>query len=319
MNWVYQGNIAGWISVLGFRSSLSLPFRSLTGRVGISARYRIPDPLDLWRRALDRVSALYSMIGKFLLFNRQRSPQCLHHTLNEFSALMRQQVPEPCWDQRVARRRTLHDPCLSPVRLQRRELASRSSGGAQWLAARLTNSPITPNQISMLSVGWAALGSALLSWNPGWPAFIAAAVCVQQRLLCNLLDGMVAIEGGKSSATGTLFNEVPDRLSDALFLAARLPCGLSVAGLAGGAPRRPHRLRSSFGRRARSATKFRGILPKQRRMAVLTVALLVQAIEDSLWGSRVSLMAAAIIIVLGSLATYLSRTRRIAKLLQTPS
>jgi hypothetical protein len=54
-------------------------------------------------------------------------------------------------------------------------------------------------------------------------------------------------------------------------------------------------------------------------MAVLTVALLVQAIEDSLWGSRVSLMAAAIIIVLGSLATCLSRTWRIAKLLQTPS
>jgi hypothetical protein len=104
MNWVYQGNIARWIRVLGFRSSVSLPFRSLTGRVGISARYRIPGPLDLWRRALDWVSALYSMIGKFLLFNRQRSPQCLHHTLNEFSALMRQQVPEPCWDQRVARR-----------------------------------------------------------------------------------------------------------------------------------------------------------------------------------------------------------------------
>jgi phosphatidylglycerophosphate synthase len=293
-----------------------MPLRTTSG----PARYRIPDPLDLWRWALDWVSALYSMIGKFLPFNRQRSPQGLHHTLNEFSALMRQQVPQPCWDQRVARRRTLHDPCLSPVRLQRRELASRSSGGAQWLAARLTNSPVTPNQISMLSVGWAALGSALLSWNPGWPAFIAAAVCVQQRLLCNLLDGMVAIEGGKSSATGTLFNEVPDRLSDALFLvplgypagypwlgwlAALLAVLTAFVRVLGGALGQPQ--------------NFGGILPKQRRMAVLTVALLVQAIEDSLWGSRVSLMAAAIIIVLGSLATCLSRTRRIAKLLQTPS
>jgi hypothetical protein len=209
-----QGNIARWIRVLGFLSSGSLPFRPLTGRVGISARYRIPDPLDLWRRALDCVSALYSMIGKLLLFNRQRSPQCLHHTLNEFSALMRQQGPELCSDQRVARRprsagrqqggpSQLHEPIphepipnarLSPVRLQRRELASRSSDWAQWLTAHLTNSPITPNQISMLSVGWAAMGSALLSWNPGWPAFIAAAVCVQQRLLCNLLDGMVALK-----------------------------------------------------------------------------------------------------------------------------
>jgi phosphatidylglycerophosphate synthase len=280
------------------------------------------------------------MIGKFLLFNRQRSPQCLHHTLNEFSALMRQQGPELCSDQRVARRprsagrqqggpSQLHEPIphepipnarLSPVRLQRRELASRSSDWAQWLTACLTNSPITPNQISMLSVGWAALGSALLSWNPEWPAFIAAAVCVQQRLLCNLLDGMVAIEGGKSSATGALFNEVPDRLSDALFLvplgylagypwlgwlAALLAVLTAFVRVLGGALGQPQ--------------NFGGILPKQRRMAVLTVALLVQAIEDSLWGSRVSLMAAAIIIVLGSLATCLSRTRRIAKLLQTPS
>jgi hypothetical protein len=41
---------------------------------------------------------------------------------------------------------------------------------------------------------------------------------------------------------------------------------------------------------------FGGILPKQRWQAVLTVALLVQAIEDALWGSRVSLLAAAIMI-----------------------
>ena len=245
-------------------------------------------------------------------------PRSSHHALNEFGALMRQQVPEPSWDQRVARRP--RSPCLSPARLQRRDLASRSSDWAQWLAARLTNSRITANQISVLSVGWAALGSALLSWNPAWPAFIAAAVCVQHRLLCNLLDGMVAIEGGKSSATGALFNEVPDRLSDALFLvplgypagypwlgwlAALLAVLTAFVRVLGGALGQPQ--------------NFGGILPKQRRMAVLTVALLVAAIEDRLWGSRVSLLAAAIIIVLGSLATCFSRTRRIAKLLQTPS
>src|SRR5271167_4983153 len=100
----------------------------------------------------------------------------------------------------------------------RRPLASRSSGWAQYLAARLTATRVTPNQISLLSIAWAALGGALLWWCPGWPAFVAAAVCVQLRLLCNLLDGMVAIEGGKSTATGALFNEVPDRLADPLFL-----------------------------------------------------------------------------------------------------
>ncbi len=51
-------------------------------------------------------------------------------------------------------------------------------------------------------------------------------------------------------------------------------------------------------------------------MAVLTVALLVQAIEGGLWGSRVSLLAAAIIITVGSLATCVSRTIKIARRLE---
>jgi len=64
---------------------------------------------------------------------------------------------------------------------------------------------------------------------------------------------------------------------------------------------------------------FGGILPKQRRMAGLTVALLVQAIEDALWGSHVSLLAAAIIITFGSLATCISRTIKIAGRLEAAS
>jgi phosphatidylglycerophosphate synthase len=186
----------------------------------------------------------------------------------------------------------------------RRPLASRSSGWAQYLAARLTATRVTPNQISLLSIAWAALVGALLSWSPGWPAFIAATVCVQLRLVCNLLDGLVAIEGGKSTATGALFNEIPDRLADALFLvplgyasgypwlgwlAALLAVLTAYVRVLGGALGQPQ--------------NFGGTLPKQRRMAVLTVALLVQAIEDALWGSRVSLLAAAIIITIGSLAT----------------
>ena len=64
---------------------------------------------------------------------------------------------------------------------------------------------------------------------------------------------------------------------------------------------------------------FGGSLPKQRRMAVLTIALPVQAIEDALWGSRVSLLAAAIIIVIGGLATGISRTIGIARRLEEAS
>ena len=168
----------------------------------------------------------------------------------------------------------------------RRPLASRSYGWAQYVAARLTGigTQVTPNQISLLSIAWAVLGGAVLWWSPGQPAFIAAAVCVQLRLLCNLLDGMVAIEGRKSTAIGALFNEIPDRLADPLFL---VPLGYAagypwlgwlaalLAVLTG----------PCLGRLARPAAGLWRALPKQRRMAVLTVALLIQAIADALWAA----------------------------------
>jgi len=38
--------------------------------------------------------------------------------------------------------------------------------------------------------------------------------------LCNLLDGMVAIEHGKQSQLGVLYNELPDRVSDSVLFVA---------------------------------------------------------------------------------------------------
>ena len=46
------------------------------------------------------------------------------------------------------------------------------------------------------------------------------AMCIQLRLLCNMLDGMVAIEVGKKSKVGVLYNEIPDRVADSLFIVA---------------------------------------------------------------------------------------------------
>src|SRR5215469_8806247 len=200
------------------------------------------------------------------------------------------------------------------VQLERRPLASRSSGWALWLAARLTKSQITPNQISLLSIAWAVLGGALLLWGVGWLAWIGTAACVQLRLLCNLLDGMVAIEGGKSTATGVLFNEIPDRLADTLFL---VPLGFAIGhpwlgwlmALLAVLTAYVRVLGGALGQQQ----DFGGILPKQRRMAVLTVALLIQAVEYGLRGSRTSLLLGALVIILGSLMTCVSRTIGIAE------
>jgi phosphatidylglycerophosphate synthase len=103
----------------------------------------------------------------------------------------------------------MNNETVGTLHLDRRPLASRSTGRARWLAERLTRSRITPDQISVLSVAWAALGGASLFWAAGWPAFVVTAVCV---------DGMVAIEAGKSTPAGALFNEMLDPLADARFL-----------------------------------------------------------------------------------------------------
>src|SRR5215470_7339376 len=102
--------------------------------------------------------------------------------------------------------------------LARRPISARSSAWAQWLAAQLAATPLTPNQISRLSLVFSIAGGILIAWGAGWPCWLGAAICAQLRLLCNLLDGMVAIEGHKASRLGSFYNDLPDRLSDAALL-----------------------------------------------------------------------------------------------------
>ena len=65
---------------------------------------------------------------------------------------------------------------------------------------------------------FAAIGGLLIFFIDHWLAWLVAAACVQLRLVCNLLDGMVAIEGGRKSKVGAIYNEFPDRIADTLFL-----------------------------------------------------------------------------------------------------
>src|SRR5579862_8808000 len=109
---------------------------------------------------------------------------------------------------------------MSDAESNRRPIAARGSGWARRLAAALARSAVTPNQISVASVGFAAAGAALLVCRPNWAGLLFAAVCIQLRLVCNLIDGMVAVEGGKQSALGKVYNEFPDRIADSLLLVA---------------------------------------------------------------------------------------------------
>src|SRR5206468_6047575 len=102
------------------------------------------------------------------------------------------------------------------------------------IARGLARLGFRPNTISILSVvcaGFAAT-SLMFTANTGtvWRIilFILAAVFIQLRLLCNLFDGMVAVEGGFQTKSGEIFNELPDRFADVFIL---LGAGYSLPAL----------------------------------------------------------------------------------------
>jgi phosphatidylglycerophosphate synthase len=90
---------------------------------------------------------------------------------------------------------------------------------------------VRPNAISAGSgVFAAAAGGYLLLTNlvtGHWSRaglLLGAIVGIQLRLLCNLFDGMVAIEEGRKTPSGAIFNELPDRFADAF-----IPVGAGYA------------------------------------------------------------------------------------------
>lgn len=203
------------------------------------------------------------------------------------------------------------------VQGHRRPLKSRGTGWARALAAALARSPVTPDQISAASVLFAAAGAALLLCWPTPAGLVLVAACVQMRLLCNLLDGMVAVEGGKGSATGALWNELPDRLADSLFLvpfgyAAGWPWLGWLAALLAMATAYVRVTGGALG----LAQDFRGPQAKPHRMAVMTLGCLAAAVELLLAGSGHALGVALAVIAVGSAWTCLARTAAIARQLR---
>jgi phosphatidylglycerophosphate synthase len=201
--------------------------------------------------------------------------------------------------------------------VNRRPIAARSSRWAGRAAASLAAGNITPNQISVASALFAVAGAALLVWVPQVWALVVCAACIQARLICNLLDGMVAIEGGKKSPVGALYNEFPDRVADSVLIvalgyAAGMPW-LGWLGALGAALTAYVRL---FGGAIGLAQDFRGPFAKQQRMAVMTAGCVIAAVELAMNGTRWSLLIAAAIIAAGSLLTCATRTAAIVRQLK---
>lgn len=201
-------------------------------------------------------------------------------------------------------------------RAGRRPIRARDSRWARALAARLAGMGIAPNRISQASLLFAGLGFAAFlasSHASGlWESacLVLAAASVQMRLICNLLDGMVALEGGKSAPTGPFWNEAPDRLADLLFLAgAGWAAGhVSLGWMAAAGAVATAYLRE-LGRAEGLAPDYGGPMAKPQRMATLTFGALVAAVHAPEWTLTVTLW----IVLVGTLITIYLRALRMLK------
>lgn len=193
--------------------------------------------------------------------------------------------------------------------MQRRPIASRDRNWAKRAASWLVTKSVTPNQISKASVLFALIagGAFWLSGGTGVVWLILAALGVQGRLLCNLFDGMVAVEGGKAEADGPFWNEAPDRYADILILVGM---GLGAGSPALGWAAATIAVLTAYTREAGAAQglepDFGGPMAKQHRMALATVAA-VLSIFVPVIAEWPTLALALWIIALGSGFTALRR------------
>jgi phosphatidylglycerophosphate synthase len=133
-----------------------------------------------------------------------------------------------------------------------------------------------------------------------------------------MLDGMVAIEGGRKTCYGEIFNDMPDRFADIVILVAAgyslssFPWGRELgwfAAIFAVLTAYVRLLGGSMG----MAQYFLGPMAKPHRMAVMTAACVLSIVEPALgWHGEILAVALAIIIV-GSVITFIRRTLHIVE------
>lgn len=211
---------------------------------------------------------------------------------------------------------------IFPMQLSRRPLTSRNSRWAAAIAGFLVLRKIQPNFISVLSVFFAG-GAGVCLWATGrageslvpW-LLLGAAVLVQMRLLCNLFDGMVAIEGGCQTKSGEIFNELPDRFADAFILIGAgyvVPASgwMPLLGWACAVLAVLTAYVRALGASAGASQHFCGPMAKPHRMATITVGCVGAAILAWMKIDFALMPITLAVIAIGCVVTVFRRTARI--------
>jgi phosphatidylglycerophosphate synthase len=211
----------------------------------------------------------------------------------------------------------------------RRPIKSREWRLFQGTAAALARAGVSPNAISLSSIVFAAAAGLAFAATDRLEdelahraAWLVAAACVQLRLYANLLDGLVAVEGGKGSPTGELYNEVPDRIADAAILLGAgyafesSPLLGALASIAAVFTAYCRAVGASVG----AGQIFIGPMAKPHRMALITITALFYVFTPRTWQgdliAELSMIELALLtIILGGLVTAARRLARVAKFL----
>jgi phosphatidylglycerophosphate synthase len=217
---------------------------------------------------------------------------------------------------------------MNAPEITRRPLKSRDTKWATAIASWLAKAGVRPNAISVAGTGFVAMagacllaaGKANLDWR--WVILMILAVCgMQLRLLCNLFDGMVAIEGGFKTKAGEIFNELPDRFSDAfIFIGAAYSVPSLVVTLELGWAAAVMSVITAYtralGASMGAGQQFIGPMAKQHRMALMTGACAIAALAP-LWPEAAKVIPAALaLIVPGCVLTVFRRCHKIAQIME---
>jgi phosphatidylglycerophosphate synthase len=211
--------------------------------------------------------------------------------------------------------------------LDRRPIAARETKWAARSASWLVRRGISANGLSIagmlagIAAGIAFGATSMLAFSCSTAVFfLTAAACIQLRLLANLLDGMVAVASGTASPVGELYNDVPDRISDAATL---IGAGYAL----GGDPTLGYVAAClalfiayvrALGKAAGAPQEYCGPMAKQQRMFVLTVLALYCALAPQGWQPiwdhspiRGLIAAGLAVIIIGGAITAVRRLVRI--------
>lgn len=202
-----------------------------------------------------------------------------------------------------------------PASPARRPIANLFRSTATVAVAACQRHCISPNTVSALSIVAATgAGMALLaSGDRPWLLLLAVPL-VLLRLWLNMLDGMVALASDQQTATGELWNELPDRLSDLMILLGAAHSGWCAPLLGYWAATVAVLVAyvGTFGQAVGVGRRFEGWMSKPWRMVAVAVGLLATFCWPEGWMAVARPLDVAFgLIVLGGLDTIRRRIRHI--------